>query len=105
MTVHIPEPTGRDQPAPLPLWAPGLLKVVGPGAQSGTLSAGDRFGEDWSDVVRVDIMQGGNWEPVQADKVIGSQRLRLLIGVPAGHDQFKLRYGFVVLANGGQATA
>ena len=105
VTVQIPDWVSGGEPAALPLWTPGLLKVVGPGAQSGEPNDQDRFGSAWCEVARVDIMQGGNWEPLQGDKVLGSQRLRLLIGVPPGHDQFKLRYGFVILDNAGQTLA
>lgn len=103
VTVHIPQSNPQPGGAvPLPLWAPGLLKVVGPDAQNGPPSERDQFGDGWSDVSRIDIMQGGNWVPIEADKVLGSQRLRLLVGVPAGNDRFKLRYGFTILDNGGQ---
>ena len=102
-TVHIPRSNpAATGPVPLPLWTPGLLKVVGAEARNGAPSQNDQFGDTWCEVAQIDIMQGGNWVPIESDKVLGSQRLRLLVGVPAGHDRFKLRYGFAILSHGGQ---
>jgi hypothetical protein len=102
VTIHIPDAPAAEGPVPLPLWTPGLIKLTGPGARNGAPTSDDRFGTTWGVVARVDVLQGGNWEPIASDKVLGSQRLRLLVGVPPHHDAFRLRYGFTVFENGGQ---
>jgi hypothetical protein len=102
VTIHIPDAPAAEGPVPLPLWTPGRVQLTGPGARSGAPSSDDRFGTTWGLVARVDVLQGGDWEPIDSDKVLGSQRLRLLVGVPPHHDAFKLRYGHTVFENGGQ---
>jgi len=81
------------------MWEPSELLLVEPTARSGKAPNIDRFGDELGEIQSVDIMQGGNWVPLEGDRVIGSQRLRLHVGVPPTSDAFKLRYYFEVLKN------
>ena len=100
VTVEVPEHDGSSDCAmAMTMWEPDELMIVDPSARSGKAKDLEGFDDEVGDVHQVHVMQGGNWVPLEGDKVVGSQRLRLHVGVKPGVDGFKLRYYFEVLRN------
>lgn len=105
VTVELPLPKANAADCGMTMWEPGELMIVEPHAVSGKARDLDGFDDDLGEVHSVDVMQGGNWVALDGDKVFGSQRLRLHVGVKPGADEFKLRYYFEVLRNAGIDSA
>lgn len=54
-----------------------------------------------SDIHAVAVYEDGQWLPLEGAKLMGSQRIRLHVGVISGQDQFKVQYYFEILKNAG----
>ena len=105
VTVELPEPDHNGKDCGMTMWEPGELTIVESEAKSGKAIDLEGFDDDLGLIHSVDAMQGGSWVPLDGDKVFGTQRLRLHVGVRPGADQFKLRYYFEILRNAGTGAA
>lgn len=105
VTIEVPVPDKNAQDRVMTMWEPGELTIVEPEAKSGKAIDLEGFDADLGVLHSVDAMQGGSWVPLEGDRVLGSQRLRLHVGVRPGADQFKLRYYFEILGNAGTGAA
>lgn len=81
------------------MWDPTDLALVGPDVKPGQdIGDGD---DELGEVYDVAIHENGQWLPLEDSKLMGAHRIRLHVGVPPGHDQFKIRYYFEILKNAG----
>lgn len=82
-------------------WEPEELMIVRPDAKPGKAGLLDDDDDEIGEVDSADIWQDGAWVPLEGQKVRGTQRVRLHVGVEPGCDAFKLRYYFEILKNAG----
>jgi len=85
----------RAAHGPFTLWEPGELRLVGPEARAGE----PRPGEASFDVVFLEVLEDGRFEPDRGMKYGGPQRLRLLVAVPPGQRRLRIRYYFDVFGS------
>jgi hypothetical protein len=105
VSIDVPERSADSDQCGMTMWEPGELMIVEPSAKAGKATDLEGFDDDLGEVHSVDVMQGGSWVALDGDKVLGSQRLRLHVGVRPGVDEFKLRYYFEILKNAGMEPA
>jgi hypothetical protein len=72
---------GDGGPA-LTLWDPGALALIAFAADAAPAA-----------VDSVDVMQGGRWVPLEGDRVLGGQRVRLHASLPTTFERLELCYG------------
>ena len=93
LTVHVPE--GNAGKTPFRLWDATELSLVPVDAKPGPPPDGE---EPVGLIAKVELHRDGQWVTLD-EKLEGTQRIRLHVGVRAGVEFFKLRYYFEVLEN------
>ena len=94
VTIEVPERDAESGDCGMMLWEPEELMVVPSDAKPGRDFEDEH---DFADVHSVEMMEGGDWVMLEGEKVFGTQRVRLHVGVTPGVDEFRLRYYFEVL--------
>jgi hypothetical protein len=80
-------------------WEPVGFILTGPEARSGAAGTAAEANQDWGEIDEILVWNGQAWQDAGMEEYSGAQRLRLLLGVPAGVSRVRFRYHFTAFGD------